>query len=112
MTEIKPNTIYSTEELQQILKGSIKIRALYSYGLKALPGKGYWSNNVIDSIDRYFDNAVCQRVTNGIGKEINHDHERGFFDNSDTEVQIGQVHSSSLERESMESEWERFNRNN
>lgn len=108
MLEVKPNTFLSTLELKEILDGTFKIPNLRKYGLRACPGKGYWSNNVIDSINNYFNNPDRQRVANGNGKEINHEPE--FFDKSDTKIQTRQVHTPSTERIQMESQRQRFER--
>ena len=52
MRRIDANTIYSAEEIGELLKGAVKLQTLRRAGLVGLPGGGYWGKSIIAAIDR------------------------------------------------------------
>ena len=57
---IDPYRLYSTEELQEVLHGSIKIQTLKRYGLVGF-ASGYWGSNIIFAINRYWRKLLSER---------------------------------------------------
>lgn len=111
MNRIDPTTLYDKQELQSLLKGVVKIETLRSFGLVGAPGKGYWGGNVIDALNRYWDNLVHQRDTGKVSGKENHLEEKPeFFENREQELQSGDVHIGECVDQPLESEWERFHR--
>lgn len=78
--EIKPNGIYSAEQLGEIFRGKIKIQKLRDHGLKSFPGSCYWGRNIISAIDSLFG-KVPAGVVHRASEEERHDEE--IFENSD-----------------------------
>ncbi len=68
---IDPYRFYSTAELREVLRGSIKIDTLKDYGLVGLAA-GYWGGNVIFAIDRYCRTLITERGPCSSGKEQEH----------------------------------------
>ena len=106
MRKIDPTTLYSTKELREILRGVVSVNHLRQYGLTGSPGSGYWGQNVIDSLNHFWDHLVRQRSTGKVGKE-NHLVSKKPKRN---EVQNRTIHTQSGKPRAMESERERFRR--
>ncbi|MCA9450317.1 MAG: hypothetical protein KC931_24555 [Candidatus Omnitrophica bacterium] len=63
--EIQPDRFYDTPELEQFLKGRIKVEELRKYGLRGF-ASGYWGANVIFALNRYcsmIGNIVVHRAS-------------------------------------------------
>lgn len=111
MKKIDSTTLYTGQELKDILHGFVKMDVLRQFGLVGSPGAGYWGRNVIDSLNRYWDNLACQRgMGKATGKEKDLDSEHAIFDNRANEVPNGSVHSSPGKARAMESERQRYRR--
>lgn len=113
MKTIPPQTLYETQELRDLLRGVVKIETLRKFGLVGSPGSGYWSKNIVDALNNYWDNLARQRGTGKVADKENHlepEPEIQIFENRQTKVQNRKVHPSSGGSKSMESQRERFKR--
>jgi len=107
MKSIDPATLYEAEELHEILHGFVKVEKLREFGLVGLPGKGYWGQNVIDSLTNYCNHLVRQRGTGKVIEKENHLEPKKSKRN---EVQDREIHSPPGTANPMEGERERFRR--
>ena len=60
MRRIDPTTLYETPEVEELLTGFVSLDLLRKHGLRAMPGRGYWGNSIIASIERLCENALSQ----------------------------------------------------
>ena len=72
MFEIRPNRLYTTESLNRILHGFVKIESLRKFGLKSLPGKGYWGQAVIDALNRMSRISASETGVDADPREASH----------------------------------------
>ena len=107
MQRIDPTTLYDAKELHEILRGVVKLETLRQYGLAGSPGSGYWGQNVVDSLNNYWDHLVRQR---GTGKVIGKENHLDSKNQSRNEVQNRQVHTQPGATRTMEGQRERFRR--
>jgi hypothetical protein len=110
MKEIHSHAIYTSDELNDLIKGFVKITTLRKHGLVGSPGSGYWGNNIIDSIENYWQYLSRQRKGEMADMEDHQNENTQVFENKKQKVQNGKLHSSSRTKPAMESEWERFER--
>jgi hypothetical protein len=110
MRRIDPTTIYETKELKQLLKDIVKISTLRQFGLVGSPGSGYWGQNVVDSLNNYWDHLVSRRTGKVDPKERHFDEKPEIFENRTNKIQNRQVHPTSRSTHEVESQWERFDR--
>lgn len=92
-----------------MLKGFVKISTLRQFGLVGSPGSGYWGQNVVDSLNNYWDHLVSQSTGKVDPKERHFDEKPEFFENRADKIQNRKVHPTPNRTHQMESEWERFN---
>jgi len=76
MRRIDANTIYSAEEVGELLKGAVKISTLRRAGLVGMPGGGYWGRSVIQAIDRICGCGTIQ-ASDAIPRQGSHDETKG-----------------------------------
>ncbi len=76
---IDPHTLYETSELENLLRGFVNLDTLRKYGLRALPGKGYWGQSVIDAMNQVCETPSAQRSGVSRGKETHN----AIFDNGE-----------------------------
>jgi len=111
MERIDPTTLYEAEELRSRLKGFVSLETLREWGLAGSPGRGYWGQNVIDALDRYWHNLVRQR---GAGKVRKEDHldpkDHPLFEKREALLESGEFHPSFRGTKPLESERTRFRR--
>ena len=109
MLKIDPHTLYDSKELKEILHGFVKLESLREFGLVGLPGKGYWGQNVIDSLTKLCQHLACQRGTGKV-KENHLDKKPEFFEKRSEQIQNRQVHATSRKAGPVESQRQRFQR--
>lgn len=111
MQEIKRNAFYEKEQLDFILKGIVKISTLAKYGLHGSPARAYWGGNVVDAIDRYWED-LSRRGGAAVDEEGETDEKkRTIFDNSSIKKnKNGKVHAPRRSAGEMESQREGFKR--
>jgi hypothetical protein len=110
MKRIDPTTFYTTKELRDILRGFVSLETLRVHGLVGSPGSGYWGQNAVDSLNRYWDHLSCQRGMGKVEKEKHLDEESKVFDIRNTEIQNGQVHSAPGNPQPLEGQRQKFRR--
>jgi len=111
MRKIDPTTLYGPDELKDFLLGVVKIDTLRRFGLVGSPGRGYWGQNVVDSLNKYWDHLVRRRETGKvIGKENHLDEQPEFFEKRQEQVPDGEIHAPSGTSRKVESQRERFRR--
>ena len=106
MTKIDPHSFYDHNELEEILRGRVKVETLRQFGLVGL-SRGYWGQNIIDALSKFCNHLSRQR---GV-REKEDDHE--FFEKRKEYLQRSErkkVQPFSDESQKMETQRQKLER--